>query len=74
MTLATELATELAPALDAAIATVRRNIATFGDSYPDDTTRDGRYPLRPATPSSPRARTGAGPRASGRACSGSPWR
>lgn len=50
MTLATELATELAPALDAAIATVRRNIATFGDSYPDDTTRDGRYPLRPATP------------------------
>lgn len=50
MTLATGLATELAPAVDAALATVRRNIAAFGDRYPDDTTRDGLYPPRPATP------------------------
>jgi unsaturated chondroitin disaccharide hydrolase len=49
MTLATGLATELAPAVDAALATVRRNIAAFGDRYPDDTTRDGLYPPRPAT-------------------------
>lgn len=35
-------------ALDAALATVRANISVFGDSYPDDTTRDGIYPLRPA--------------------------
>ena len=35
-------------AIAAALATIRRNIARFGDSYPDDTTRDGRYPLRPA--------------------------
>ena len=35
-------------ALAAALATIRRNIARFGDSYPDDTTADGRYPLRPA--------------------------
>jgi unsaturated chondroitin disaccharide hydrolase len=34
-------------AIAAALATIRRNIARFGDSYPDDTTRDGRYPLRP---------------------------
>ncbi|WP_265521128.1 glycoside hydrolase family 88 protein [Oerskovia flava] len=49
MTLATELATELAPAVDAALTTVRRNIATFGSRYPDDTTTDGRYLPRPAT-------------------------
>lgn len=36
-------------ALAAAIATVRRNIERFGDRYPDDTTRDGFYPLRPAS-------------------------
>lgn len=35
-------------AIDAALATIRRNIARFGDSYPDDTTRDDRYTLRPA--------------------------
>ena len=35
-------------AVAAALETVRRNIAAFGDSYPDDTTTDGRYPLRPA--------------------------
>ena len=35
-------------ALSAALETVRRNIASFGDGYPDDTTLDGRYPLRPA--------------------------
>ncbi|WP_345801384.1 glycoside hydrolase family 88 protein [Microbacterium sp. AZCO] len=36
------------PALAGALATVRRNIAAFGDAYPDDTTTDGRYLLRPA--------------------------
>jgi unsaturated chondroitin disaccharide hydrolase len=36
-------------ALAAALATVRRNIGAFGDRYPDDTTEQGRYPLRPAT-------------------------
>ncbi|PPG35613.1 glucuronyl hydrolase [Pseudoclavibacter sp. RFBG4] len=36
-------------ALAAATETVRRNIAAFGAAYPDDTTADGRYPLRPAT-------------------------
>lgn len=35
-------------ALDQALATVRRNIAAFGDRYPDDCTVAGRYPLRPA--------------------------
>ncbi|HEX5859100.1 MAG TPA: glycoside hydrolase family 88 protein [Microbacterium sp.] len=35
-------------AVAAALETVRRNIPAFGDSYPDDTTTDGRYPLRPA--------------------------
>ena len=35
-------------ALAGALSTVRRNIAEFGDLYPDDTTRDDRYPLRPA--------------------------
>lgn len=36
-------------AIAVALATIRRNIARFGDSYPDDTTADGRYLLRPAT-------------------------
>ena len=35
-------------AIAVALATIRRNIARFGDSYPDDTTMDGRYPPRPA--------------------------
>jgi unsaturated chondroitin disaccharide hydrolase len=35
-------------AIDAALATVRSNIASFGALYPDDTTVDGRYELRPA--------------------------
>ena len=43
---------DIALALDAAIAaalqTVRRNIDTFGKRYPNDTTLDRRYPLRPA--------------------------
>ena len=30
--------------------TVRANIRAFGLRYPDDTTRDDRYPLRPAAP------------------------
>ncbi len=36
-------------AIVAALATVRRNIAVFGDNYPDDTTKNGRYPVRPAS-------------------------
>jgi len=36
-------------ALAAALETVRRNIATFGDAYPDDTTHADRYRLRPAS-------------------------
>lgn len=35
-------------AIAAALSTVRRNIATFGGAYPDDTTVDDRYQLRPA--------------------------
>lgn len=42
--------TDLSAAVEAALATVRRNIPAFGDAYPDDTTRDDRYPVRPATP------------------------
>ncbi|HKP07234.1 MAG TPA: glycoside hydrolase family 88 protein [Microbacterium sp.] len=42
----TETTTEAAIA--AALSTIRRNIATFGGSYPDDTTVDDRYELRPA--------------------------
>ncbi|MHA7134833.1 glycoside hydrolase family 88 protein [Oerskovia turbata] len=49
MTIAPGLATELAPALHAALVTVRRNVAAFGDAYPDDTTHDGRYAPRAAT-------------------------
>jgi unsaturated chondroitin disaccharide hydrolase len=52
----TQLSTGEAPAdlnlpaaLAAALATVRRNIAVLGDRYPDDTTEQGRYPLRAAT-------------------------
>ena len=37
-------------ALDAALSTVRRNISLHGDLYPDDTTTDDRYPIRPAVP------------------------
>ncbi|WP_424464600.1 glycoside hydrolase family 88 protein [Pseudoclavibacter helvolus] len=36
-------------ALATATNTVRRNIDAFGAAYPDDTTTDGRYLLRPAT-------------------------
>lgn len=36
------------PAIDRALATVRRNAATFGGQFPDDTTTAGRYELRPA--------------------------
>ncbi len=32
------------------LATVRANIDAFGARYPDDTTRENRYPLRPAVP------------------------
>ncbi|MFC8680678.1 glycoside hydrolase family 88 protein [Microbacterium ureisolvens] len=35
-------------AIAAAVSTVRRNIATFGPAYPDDTTVDDRYRQRPA--------------------------
>lgn len=35
-------------AIAAALATLRRNIETFGLSYPDDTTDGDRYPIRPA--------------------------
>ncbi len=35
-------------AATAALATLRRNIEAFGLRYPDDTTVDGRYPVRPA--------------------------
>jgi unsaturated chondroitin disaccharide hydrolase len=35
-------------AITAALSTIRRNIATFGGSYPGDTTVDDRYELRPA--------------------------
>ena len=35
-------------ALTAALETVHRNIARFGQAYPDDTTRAGRYPLWPS--------------------------
>lgn len=35
-------------AIAAALTTLRRNIETFGLSYPDDTTDGDRYPIRPA--------------------------
>lgn len=37
-------------ALGDAVEVVRRGIRAFGAAYPDDTTVDGRYPLRPAVP------------------------
>jgi unsaturated chondroitin disaccharide hydrolase len=40
-------------AIAAALATVRANIAAFGEKYPDDTTSDGVYPPRPATDTLP---------------------
>ncbi|MDD7961363.1 glycoside hydrolase family 88 protein [Microbacterium thalli] len=36
-------------AITAALATLRRNIETFGLRYPDDTTDGDRYPIRPAS-------------------------
>lgn len=50
MTLAPPLAAELAPAIQAALGTVRANIERFGRTYPDDTTTDGWYRPRPAAP------------------------
>ncbi|WP_402469510.1 glycoside hydrolase family 88 protein [Isoptericola aurantiacus] len=41
--------TPLRAAVEAAVATVRRNAAAFGARYPDSTTRENVYPLRPAT-------------------------
>lgn len=41
--------TDVPAALAAALATVRRNISILGERYPDDTTAQGRYPLRRAT-------------------------
>lgn len=38
----------VAPAIEAAVTTVRRNIGAFALCYPDDTTQAGRYPARPA--------------------------
>lgn len=35
-------------AISAALSTIRSNIAKFGGAYPDDTTVDDRYELRPA--------------------------
>ena len=46
-------ATAVDLALTAALSTVRRNSATFGSSYPDDTTLNGRYLPRPAAPGFP---------------------
>lgn len=43
------LVPDLDGAVAGAVATVRRNAAAFGALYPDSTTRDDRYPLRPAT-------------------------
>jgi unsaturated chondroitin disaccharide hydrolase len=40
-------------AATAALRTVDASIAALGPLYPDDTTTDGRYPLRPATPALP---------------------
>lgn len=39
-----------APAIAQVLATIRANIDAFGPRYPDDTTRDNRYALRPAVP------------------------
>lgn len=40
-------------ALEAALRTVRHNVDLLGDAYPDDTTTDGRYLIRPAVPGFP---------------------
>jgi len=45
----TSAATRTDAALAAALTTVRANITAFGAGYPDDTTRHGVYPPRPAT-------------------------
>ncbi|QEO14075.1 glucuronyl hydrolase [Agromyces intestinalis] len=42
-----DLAVAADRAIAAALPTIRRNIATFGSRYPDDTTADGRYEVRP---------------------------
>ncbi|KQQ05533.1 MULTISPECIES: glycoside hydrolase family 88 protein [unclassified Rathayibacter] len=42
------VAVDAPAALEAALHTVRRNMAAWGASYPDDTTVDGRYLPRPA--------------------------
>lgn len=42
------ITTPIDTAIAAALSTVRRNIAAYGDLYPDDTTRGDRYELRPA--------------------------
>jgi len=44
----------IAAAIADAVATVRRNIATFGGQYPGDTTLNNRYELRPAEGDIPR--------------------
>jgi len=41
-------AVEIDGAIAAALTTVRRNIAAFGQRYPDDTTDGEHYPVRPA--------------------------
>jgi unsaturated chondroitin disaccharide hydrolase len=46
-------ATAVDLAIAAALSTVRRNSTTFGSSYPDDTTLNGRYLPRPAVPGFP---------------------
>ena len=43
-------AVDLDRAIASALATVGRNIPAFGAAYPDDTTADDRYRLRPAAP------------------------
>jgi unsaturated chondroitin disaccharide hydrolase len=45
----TSAATRTDAPLAAALATVRANITAFANAYPDDTTRGGTYPPRPAT-------------------------
>ncbi|WP_425955477.1 glycoside hydrolase family 88 protein [Xylanimonas sp. McL0601] len=47
-TTAEGLATAVGPAVEKALATLLSSARAFGDSYPDDTTRDNRYALRPA--------------------------
>ena len=48
----------LAPELASCLATIDANRAALGDHYPDDTTRDGHYPWRPATGSRPKGGNG----------------